>query len=100
MNMVWHQMTFDYFNTFITTQSSKYFSQTTSILIIDNFSSILRGEDNVVEHSHFVCDKLCAPQLLIFLVSAKIIYWIIFLLLSLYNRLEHLYCIVFGVFLV
>ena len=53
-------MSFDNFYTFITTQMSEYFSQTTSILIIDDFSSILRGEDNVVEHSHFVCDKLCA----------------------------------------
>ena len=101
MNMVWHQMSFDNFYAFITTQTSEYFSQTTSLLIIDDFSSILRGEDNVAEHSHFVCDKLCAfcaPQLLIFLVSAKIIHWIIFLLLSLYSRLEHLYCNAFGVF--
>lgn len=53
-------MSFDNFYTFITTQTSKYLSKTTSILIIDDFSSILRCEDNVVEHNHFVCDKLCA----------------------------------------
>ena len=38
----------------------EYFSQTASILIIDHFSSILRGEHNVIEQCHFVCDKLCA----------------------------------------
>ncbi|CYT78507.1 Uncharacterised protein [Streptococcus suis] len=60
MNMIRHQMSFDNFYAFITTQMSEYFSQTTSILIIDDFSSILRCEDNVVEHNHFICDKLCA----------------------------------------
>ncbi len=60
MNMILHQMSFDNFYAFITTQTSEYFSQTTSILIIDDFSSILRCEDNVVEHNHFVCDKLYA----------------------------------------
>ena len=29
-------------------------------MIIDDFSSILRGEHKVIEHIHFVCDKLCA----------------------------------------
>ncbi len=38
----------------------KYFAQTASILIINDFSSILRGEHNVIEHIDFVCDKLCA----------------------------------------
>ena len=51
-------MTFYNLNTFITAQTMKYFSQTTSILIINDFSSILRGEHNVMEHIHFVCDKL------------------------------------------
>ena len=51
-------VTIDNFNSFITTQAMKYFSQTTSILIIDDFSSILRGEHNVIEQCHFVCDKL------------------------------------------
>ena len=58
--MVWHQMTFDDFYSFIAAQSSKYSSQTSPILIIDDFSSILRCEHKVIEHIHFVCDKLCA----------------------------------------
>ena len=35
-------------------------------MIIDYFSSILRSDHNVVEHTHFVCDKLCAFWAILF----------------------------------
>ena len=55
MDMVWHQMSFNYFNTFITTQLFYNISDVCLVLIINYFSSILWCEDDMILHIHFVC---------------------------------------------
>ena len=63
----------------------KYFFQIFPILIIITFRLYLGEKTMRYLHIHFVFDKLLA-------FSA------IFFLLSLYDRLEHLYCIALGIF--
>ena len=52
MNMIWHQMSFNYFNTFITAQLFYNISDIRFILIINYFSSILWCEyDTILNHT-------------------------------------------------
>lgn len=52
MNMIWHQMSFNYFNTFITAQLFYNISDIRFILIINYFSSILWCEyDTIFNHT-------------------------------------------------
>ena len=46
--MVWHHVTLKYFHSFVPAQCFYYLFQTFSILIIDDFSSILRCEHNMI----------------------------------------------------
>ena len=52
MNMIWHQMSFNYFNTFITAQLFYNISDIRFILIINYFSSILWCEDDMIFDKH------------------------------------------------
>lgn len=48
MHMVRHQMTFQNFYTFIFAKQLNNFTQALSVLIVNDFSSILRRENNVI----------------------------------------------------
>lgn len=48
MYIIWHHMSFNYFDMFICARLSEYLHETRSVLIINNFAPILRREDDMV----------------------------------------------------
>ena len=58
--MVWHHMSFEYLYPFVLAQSSDYFLQVCSILIVYDLSSIFRNEHYVVlAHPFCMCQTAC-----------------------------------------
>ena len=58
--MVWHHMSFKYLYPFILAQSSDYFLQVCSILIVYDLSSVFRNEHYVVlAHPFCMCQTDC-----------------------------------------
>ena len=58
--MVWHHMSFQYLYSFILAQSSDYFLQVCSILIVYDLSSVFRNEHYVVlAHPFCMCQTVC-----------------------------------------
>ena len=58
--MVWHHMSFKYLYPFILAQSSDYFLQVCSILIVYDLSSVFRNEHYVVlAHPFRMCQTAC-----------------------------------------
>ena len=58
--MVWHHMSFEYLYPFVLAQSSDYFLQVCSILIVYDLSSVFRNEHYVVlAHPFCMCQTVC-----------------------------------------